>query len=71
MTGSFVVPGVLYLNAIGLERDALVQAMGILFTLATLALALILGGSGLLTAELGLGSLIGLPPAMVGMVLSN
>lgn len=68
MTGSFVVPGVLYLNALGLERDALVQAMGILFTLATLALALTLGGAGLLSLELGLASLIGLPPAIIGML---
>lgn len=67
MTGSFVVPGVIYLNALGLERDALVQAMGILFTLATLALAISLGGSGFLTAELGAGSLLGLPPALAGM----
>ena len=40
MTGSFVMPGVLYLQAIGLPRDALVQAMGILFTLSTVALAI-------------------------------
>lgn len=68
MTGSFVVPGVLYLNALGLERDALVQAMGVLFTLATLALAATLGGAGLLNAELGFASLLGLPPAIVGML---
>lgn len=67
MTGSFVVPGVLYLNALGLERDALVQAMGMLFTLATLALALSLGGAGFLTMDLGIGSLVGLPPALIGM----
>ena len=68
MTGSFVVPGVLYLNAIGLPRDALIQAMGILFTLATTALAVTLGGNGLITIDLGLASLIGLPPAILGMV---
>ena len=39
MTGSFVVPGVMYLQALGLSRDALVQAMGILFTVSTLAAA--------------------------------
>ena len=42
MIGSFVVPGVLFLQAIGLSRDALVQAMGMLFALSTLALALAL-----------------------------
>src|SRR4029079_579636 len=31
MTGSSVVPGVMFLQALGLSRDMLVQAMGILF----------------------------------------
>src|SRR5690606_40288694 len=46
MTGSFVVPGVMFLQAIGLPRDELVQAMGMLFTLSTLGLAVALGGNG-------------------------
>ena len=40
LTGTFVVPGVLYLQALGLEKNSLVQAMGICFTTATLALGL-------------------------------
>ncbi|TKT76720.1 sulfite exporter TauE/SafE family protein [Aquamicrobium sp. LC103] len=71
MTGSFVVPGVMYLQAIGLPRDMLVQAMGILFTLSTAALALALGGSGLLNAELGTLSAAALAPALAGMVLGQ
>lgn len=71
LTGSFVVPGVLYLQAIGLPRDQLVQAMGILFTLATLALAASLGGHGLLTADLGLISVLGVIPALIGMVVGQ
>ena len=67
MTGSFVVPGVMFLQAIGLSRDALIQAMGMLFTLSTLALALALGANGLLTRELGALSGIGLVPALLGM----
>jgi uncharacterized membrane protein YfcA len=42
MTGSFVVPGVMFLQAIGLARDVLIQAMGMLFALSTLALAIAL-----------------------------
>ena len=68
MTGSFVVPGVLYLQAIGFPRDSLIQAMGILFTLSTLALAVALGGNGLLTRDLGVLSAAGLIPAIVGML---
>ncbi|WP_417518231.1 sulfite exporter TauE/SafE family protein [Minwuia sp.] len=67
MTGSFVVPGVLYLQAIGLPREALVQAMGILFSLSTLALAIALGGNGLLSVDLGWQSALGVVPAVIGM----
>ena len=34
LTGSFVVPGVMYLQSIGLNRNQLIQSMGILFTLS-------------------------------------
>lgn len=71
MTGSFVVPGVMYLQGTGMGRNELVQAMGILFTLSTLALALALGGTGLLDAELGLLSMLALVPALVGMVIGQ
>src|SRR3546814_19740800 len=54
MTGSFVVQGVLFLKAIGLPRDLLVQAMGMLFLASTLALGLGLGGKDFLRVELGL-----------------
>ncbi|MBU2532191.1 MAG: sulfite exporter TauE/SafE family protein [Alphaproteobacteria bacterium] len=71
MTGSFVVPGVMYLQAIGLPRDALVQAMGILFTASTVALAVSLGGSRLLTTEQAMLSLAAVFPALVGMTLGR
>ncbi len=67
MTGSFVMPGVIYLQALGLGRDALVQAMGMLFSVSTLALALALGGNGLLSVELGTLSAAALLPAIAGM----
>jgi uncharacterized membrane protein YfcA len=68
MTGSFVVPGVMFLQGIGLPREMLVQAMGILFTVSTLALALALHTNNLLTPEIGLVSAIAVIPALVGMV---
>lgn len=68
MTGSFVVPGVMFLQSIGLARDTLIQAMGMLFTLSTLALAVALQGNKLLTAEHGIISAIALGPAILGMV---
>lgn len=71
LTGSFVVPGVMYLQSIGLPRDQLVQAMGILFTLSTAALALSLGSNGLLSLDLGLISIAGVAPALLGMVIGQ
>ena len=68
MTGSFVVPGVMFLQGIGLRRDALVQAMGMLFTASTLALGLALGGNEFLSRELGLASAAALLPAALGMI---
>lgn len=71
MTGSFVVPGVLYLQALGMPRDMLIQAMGMLFTASTLALALSLGGLRLLDAQTTAVSSAAVVPALLGMVLGR
>jgi uncharacterized membrane protein YfcA len=71
MTGAFAVPGVPYLQSLGLRRDELIQAMGMLFTLSTLSLALALGGRNLLTADLGMASVLAIAPALVGMALGQ
>ena len=71
MTGSFMVPGVPYLQALGLPRDMLIQAMGVLFTLSTAALGLALAGRGLLSTDLGLQSVAAIPPALLGMALGR
>ena len=67
LTGSFVVPGVLYLQALGLGRDALVQGMGMLFMTSTIALAVALGGHGLLPTSLLGTSALAVVPALIGM----
>ena len=71
MTGSFVVPGVLYLQALALPRDAFIQAMGILFTISTVALAVSLGDHRLLSMELGALSTGAIIPALIGMVVGQ
>jgi Sulfite exporter TauE/SafE. len=68
MTGSFVVPGVMFLQAIGLSKDMLIQAMGMLFTASTIALALALQTNNLFTGTLGLASALALAPALIGML---
>ena len=42
VTGTFVVPIVMYLEALGLDRDQFVQMMGIAFSVSTAALAVVL-----------------------------
>ncbi|MFT5447996.1 MAG: putative membrane protein YfcA [Gammaproteobacteria bacterium] len=71
MTGSFVVPGVLFLQAIGLSRDLLIQAMGMLFTVSTLALAVALQSNCFLSVDLMAVSSAALIPALLGMVLGQ
>lgn len=71
MTGSFTVPAVPYLQTLGLSRDALTQAMGIVFTVSTLALAIALKERDLLPVGLGNVSLWALAFAVIGMVLGQ
>jgi uncharacterized membrane protein YfcA len=59
------------LQALGLERNALVQALGLSFTVSTLALAGGLFWSGALSGgELG-ASTLALVPALLGMWLGQ
>lgn len=70
-TGVFVIPAVPYLNALGLARDDLVQALGLSFTVSTLALAAGLAWHQALPgAALG-SSLLALVPALAGMWLGS
>lgn len=71
MTGSSVVPGVMYLQSIGLSRDMLVQAMGMLFMFSTLALAIALQQNTILTIENGIISIGALIPAFIGMIFGQ
>lgn len=71
LTGTFVVPGVLYLQSLKLKRDVLVQAMGILFLVSTTALAVGLSGHGLLGTGYLLISTLAVVPAFIGMALGK
>ena len=68
MTGSSVVPGVMFLQAIGLPRDVLIQAMGMLFAASTLALAAALQQANFLTVDHGILSSAAVLPAIAGMI---
>lgn len=71
MTGSFVMPGLIYLQALGLTRTQLIQAMGMLFSSSSLTLSLSLADRGIMTSSLGIGSTIGLVPALIGLALGQ
>lgn len=70
-TGVFVIPAVPYLQSLGLQKDHLVQALGLSFTVSTIALAAGLAvHGGFELAQLGL-SLLAVVPALVGMWLGS
>lgn len=70
-TGVFVIPAVPYLQAIGLERDELIQALGLSFTVSTIALALgLLRVDAWQTHSIGVSALA-LVPALAGMQLGR
>jgi uncharacterized protein len=66
LTGSYVFPGVLYLEALQLRRDELIQAMGILFLVSSSALAASLAGHHVMTGRLFALSVVALVPALAG-----
>jgi len=68
MTGSSVIPGVLYLQSLELGRDKLVQTMGLLFLTSTTTLAFALQKNQLLTPELLKLSALAFIPAYLGML---
>jgi uncharacterized membrane protein YfcA len=71
VTGVFVIPAVPYLQAIGLEKEALVQALGLSFTVSTVALAASLAHAGALPRSLAGASLLALVPALIGMQIGR
>lgn len=66
-TGVFVIPAVPYLQALGLSREDLVQALGLSFTVSTVALAVALGAHGAFVMDTMALSLLALAPALIGM----
>jgi uncharacterized membrane protein YfcA len=71
VTGVFVMPAAPYLQALALEKDELVQAMGLAFTVSTLALAVMLACRSEWHASVAGSSLLALLPAGGGMLLGQ
>ena len=66
-TGSFMVPSVLYMQALGFGKDMLVQAMGVFFGLSTAMLMVSLGRNQLITAADAMASTVMLIPSFAGI----
>lgn len=66
-TGVFVIPAVPYLQALGLAKDDLVQALGLSFTISTIALAASLGLRGAFQSGNLVLSCLAILPALAGM----
>jgi uncharacterized membrane protein YfcA len=70
-TGVQVIPSMPFMQAIGMEKDELVQALGVFFTTATLALAFNLTAGGLLTPANAVPGAVGMAMAFAGMFIGQ
>jgi uncharacterized protein len=70
-TGVFVIPAVPFLGALGLAKDDLIQALGLSFTVSTVALAAALVGGGAFTVGTAGASTLALAPALLGMAMGG
>lgn len=66
-TGVSVIPVGPYLSALGLEKEELIQTLGLSFTVSTVALAIGLAASGRFHASVAGGSFLALLPVLCGM----
>ena len=66
MAGVFIVPGLLYLETLGMKRDRFVQALGLSFVTISGTLAIAMTGHSLITSDLVILSAIGLAPVFAG-----
>ncbi len=65
--GVYVVPAVPYLNSLGLDKEELVQSIGISAFVCPLALSGALALHGQYSAQVATGSFVALLPALAGM----
>ena len=67
LTAVFTVPGVPFVQSLGFDRDKMVQALGLSFTVSTVTFAAVLTHAGDLSFDTIVPSLIALAAVMVGM----
>ncbi|MEL6290712.1 MAG: sulfite exporter TauE/SafE family protein [Pseudomonadota bacterium] len=70
-TGQFMVPGILYLEALGLKRDTFIQALGMTFLIITATLGTGLFANAIMTMEMAMISMLAIVPSFVGLWLGQ
>ncbi len=70
-TGVFMVPVIPYIQSLGLERDDLVQAQGLSFTVSTFALMLVVLANGTMNVTNASASLVAMVVTFAGMFLGQ
>ena len=70
-TGVQVVPSMPFMQALGMKKDELIQALGVFFTVATLVQAFNLSAAGLLDESTALPGVIALACSFTGMAIGQ
>jgi uncharacterized protein len=70
-SGVQVIPSVPFLQAIGMEKEELIQALGVFFTVATLTLGFNLTSAGLLTTATALPGAVAMVCSFIGMFVGQ
>jgi len=70
-TGVFMFPVIPYIQSLGLDRDDLVQAQGISFTVSAFALMLVVLANGTLNTGNGVASLVAMLVSFAGMLVGQ
>lgn len=70
-TGVFVIPSGPFLQAIGLNKDELVQALGLTYLVSTVALAGALFHGGAMQSSVAVPSVVALVASMAGMAVGQ
>ena len=69
MTGVFIIPAILYLQALGMKRDVLIQAMGVSFIIITTAIGVFMAGQRILDVQQVMVSSFALLPMFAGIAI--
>jgi len=70
-TGVQVIPSMPFFQALGMKKDELIQALGVFFTVATVAQAFNLSAAGVLDESTALPGVIALACAFTGMAIGQ